>query len=322
MTKLLTAGMGQNMLRALIEEVPDDIELVIVPDGESETVGINRAGETDLFFGSMAGITDGLLKAMAGYRLVQLTSAGYDKLNPEIIRNYKLPVANNGGANAVAVAEHAIMLILANLRYLPKHHQLVQSGNWKSLGVEEPAELDGKTVGLFGFGLIGREVAKRLRGWGVRLQYYDLYRQPEAVEKELDVHYVSFDELLASSDILSIHAPLGTSTHKLFNAKTFSAMKRGGILINTSRGGLVDEAALYDALSSGQIAGAGLDVLETEPCSSSPLFALEQVVFTPHTAGNTSEVWRKTARIGLANVRRVLDGERPHYLIPEIRDII
>lgn len=321
MTRLLTAGMRQLMLDSTRNQLPDDLELVVIPEAATETERSALAATADLFFGSTAGITPKLLKAMARYRLVQLTSAGYESLDLDVVRHHRIPVASNGGANAAAVAEHAIMLMLSCLKHLARHHTLVTSGGWKSLHVEEPAELDGKTVAPFGLGFTGRAVATRLRGWGVDLIYHDIHRQAPEVEEALGALYVPFDDLLSSADIVSIHSPLTEVTRNRFDAAALSRMKPGSIVINTSRGGIVDEGVLHDAIVTGRLAGAGLDVLAQEPCSSSPLFALDKVVFTPHTAGNTTEVWHKTAAIGIANVMRVMAGERPQHLIPEARQL-
>lgn len=321
-TKLLTAGMRPTMLNALKAQLPAELELVEVRPNMAEAERVALSRQAELFFGSFAGITPDLLEAMARYRIVQLTSAGYESLDLELIKKHRIPVATNGGANADGVAEHAIMLMLACLKYLPRHHRRVASGSWTSLHAEEPGELDGKTVGLFGLGYTGRGVARRLKGWGVELIYHDIARQPEAVEREYGIRFVPFEELLAQSDILSVHAPLTATTRNRFDVATLAAMKPGAIVVNAARGGIVDEAALHDAIRSGHIAGAGLDVLAVEPCASNPLFGLDEVVFTPHTAGNTTEVARKTAAIGLQNVLRALRGERPNYLIPEIRNVV
>jgi phosphoglycerate dehydrogenase-like enzyme len=321
-TKLLTAGMRANMLEALKAQLPAELDLIEVKPDMPEAARVALARQADLFFGSLPGITPGLLQAMADYRLVQITSAGYESLDLELVKRHRIPVATNGGANADGVAEHAIMLMLACLKFLPRHHQLVASGGWTSLHVEDPGELDGKTVGLFGLGFTGRGVARRLKGWGAELIYHDIARQPEAAEQDHGIRFDSCAELLARSDILSIHAPRTPATLNRFDAAAFAAMKPGALLVNTARGGIVDEAALHDAIRSGHIAAAGLDVLAVEPCASSPLFGLKEVVFTPHTAGNTTEVWRKTAAIGIRNLLRVLRGERPDYLIPEIRNVV
>jgi phosphoglycerate dehydrogenase-like enzyme len=146
--------------------------------------------------------------------------------------------------------------------------------------------LDGKTVGLFGFGNIARFVAKRLKGFDVKIIYHSRRRVDPEIEAQFEAHYVDFDTLLAQSDLLSLHAPLTPETRQLFNAATFSKMKRSAILINTARGELVDETDLIHALTTGHLSGAGLDTFCGEPPSANnPLFHMDQVVATPHSAG-------------------------------------
>ena len=322
MTTVLSAGMRRTMLDALKPQLPSDIEMVVVPDDLPEQERAAMAERADIFFGSLAGLSQALLEAMAGYRLVQLTSAGYETLCLETVKRLRIPVATNGGANAVSVAEHTVMLMLACLRYLGAHHLLVKDGKWRDLHVEEPAELEGKTVGLLGFGHIGRTVAQRLKGWGVVTLYFDVARADERTEEALSARFAALEELLAKSDILSVHTPLNAATKNLLGLDRFSKMKPGAVVINTSRGGIIDEDALYTSLRNGHLGAAGLDVFGHEPCQASPLFELDSVVLTPHTAGNTVDVWRKTAENGLANIRRVIEGKEPMHLIPEIRGIL
>lgn len=322
MTTVLSAGMRPTMLDALEPQLPADIDMVVVPDDLPEQERAAMATRADIFFGSLAGVSQELLEAMAGYRLVQLTSAGYEALCLETIERLRIPVATNGGANAVSVAEHTIMLMLACLRYLGAHHLLVKHGQWRSLHVEEPTELEGKTVGLLGFGHIGRTVAQRLKGWGVVTLYHDVTRPDERTETALNARFAEIEELLATSDILSVHTPLNASTKNLLGVEQFSKMKPGAVVINTSRGEIIDEDALCTSLRNGHLGAAGLDVFRHEPCQASPLFELDSVVLTPHTAGNTVDVWRKTAANGLANIRRVIEGKEPMHLIPEVRKLL
>jgi phosphoglycerate dehydrogenase-like enzyme len=171
-----------------------------------------------------------------------------------------------------------------------------------------------------GLGTIGKKVARRAAAFDVRIQYYDIARLSEDAEDALGVHFVLFPELLRTSDIVSLHVPLNAKTRKLIGATELGMMKSSAILINTCRGPVVDEDALHRALTTGRVAAAGLDVMvEEPPLANHPLFALENVTFTPHMAGPTWENWAKAFRNAFDNVQRVERGERPLWVIPELR---
>jgi phosphoglycerate dehydrogenase-like enzyme len=258
-------------------------------------------------------------------RLIQLVSAGYDRVEIEWARERRIPIALNGGANAVAVAEHAVMLMLAVFRRLTQLDAAVRRAEWRAAtrGDVRFHELGGKRVGLLGMGRIGREVARRLAGFGVDLRYHDLRRLEAAEEARLGVAFLPLDELLATADVLSLHLPLLPETRGIVGAAALAAMRPGAVLINTARGELVDEAALAAALRSGRLLGAGLDVLAQEPPPADhPLLALGNVVLTPHTAGPTWESWPRRFANAFANVERVARGEPPRWVIPELRDLL
>ena len=221
-------------------------------------------------------------------KLIQKWGIGVDKIDLEAARRAGVTVAITAGATSIPVSEHTLMLILATSRRLPVAHRSLQEGKWIASELRTVcAKLDGKTVGLFGFGNIAKFVAKRLSGFDVYIIYHNRTRLDPVIEQQFNVRYVDFDTLLAQSDILSLHAPLTEQTRHLFNAQTFNKMKRGAMLINTARGELIDEAALVDALRSGQLSSAGLDTFEGEPPRADhPLFQMDQVVATPHSAGS------------------------------------
>jgi phosphoglycerate dehydrogenase-like enzyme len=255
-------------------------------------------------------------------KLIQLLSAGYDKVDLERLRASGIPLCNNGGANSYAVAEHAILLMLAVYRRLPALDRLVRGGGWKSsrLGEEQEHELAGKTVGIIGAGMIGRTLARRLAGFEVRLVYYDPVRPAPEEDAKLELQYRELDDLLREADVVTLHAPANASTHHMICERTLNLMKRDAILINTARGELVDETALYHALRDGRIFAAGLDTFDAEPPDpKNPLLALENVVLSPHAAGPTWESWPKRFGNAYANVRRVARGEAPLWVVPELR---
>ncbi|MDE0205836.1 MAG: 2-hydroxyacid dehydrogenase, partial [Candidatus Tectomicrobia bacterium] len=256
-------------------------------------------------------------------RLVQLISAGYDRLDVEAARGARVPVSNNGGSNSVAVAEHTLMLILAVYKQVVRDHLNVVNGKWRVGNFAELRifELAGKTLGLVGLGTIGKKVARRAQAFDMRVQYYDTIRLSEDQEDALGVRFVLLPELLRTSDTVSLHVPLNEQTRNLMGAREFGAMKNDAIFINTCRGPVVDEEALHQALTGGQIAAAGLDVLVEEPPQTDhPLFALDNVTITPHTAGPTLENWTKAFRNGFDNIERVAAGRQPMWVIPELRE--
>ncbi len=255
-------------------------------------------------------------------KLIQLLSAGYDGIDIERLRQSGIPLCNNGGANSYAVSEHAIMLMLAVYRRLPALDRLVRAGQWKSskLGEEQEHELAGKTVGIVGAGMIGRTIARRLSGFEVNLLYHDPVRLAAADEAKLKMTYRDLDDLLRESDVVSLHAPANASTHHLICDRTLDLMKRDAILINTARGELIDEAALYRALKDERIWAAGLDAFDREPPDpQNPLFTLPNIVLSPHAAGPTWESWPKRFGNSYANIERVARGEAPLWVVPELR---
>jgi phosphoglycerate dehydrogenase-like enzyme len=256
-------------------------------------------------------------------KLVQLISAGYDRLDVEAARQARVPVANNGGANSVAVAEHTMLLILAVFKRLAWMHSNVVAGKWRvgDLGDQRVYELAGKTLGIVGLGTIGKKVARRGLAFDMTVQYYDIVRLTEDEEDALGVRFALFPELLRTSDVVSLHVPLNAVTRNMMGAREFAMMKDSAIVINTCRGPVVDEAALHQALTTRQIAGAGLDVMVEEPPPvDHPLFKLDTVIFTPHMAGPTCENWTKAFRNGFDNIQRVAAGRPPLWVIPELRD--
>jgi phosphoglycerate dehydrogenase-like enzyme len=261
-------------------------------------------------------------KAAPGLRLVQLISAGYDRLDVAAAKRAGVPVANNGGSNSVAVAEHTLMLMLAVYRKLSWHHANVVTGKWRvgDFASHRLYELEGKTLGIVGLGTIGKKVARRAAAFGMRILYYDIVRLAEDAEDALGVRFVLFPELLRTSDIVSLHVPLNAATRNLIGPRELAMMQPSAVLINTCRGPVVDETALHVALTGGRIAAAGLDVMvEEPPVANHPLFALENVTFTPHMAGPTWDNWFKAFRNAFDNVQRVARGERPLWVIPELR---
>ncbi len=291
------------------------MDVVSEPLNSTEGEQIELVAGADYLIIWPAHISDDVLKAAKKCRLVQCLSAGYDKMNLALAAELGIPVANNGGANSVAVAEHTMMLILASLKKMVVNANNVRAGGWRASTERRPDvfEFEGKTLGLIGIGNIAKRVAKRARAFDVSVQYFDKFAQLSADEqKELGVKEVGFEELLRTSDVLSLHVPLTPDTRNMISEEELALMKPTALIINTSRGGIINEEDLAVALKTGVIAAAGLDVLEQEPPPAGhPLLELDNVIVTPHNAGPTLESIPKRAANAFENIQRVIDGEAP-----------
>jgi D-3-phosphoglycerate dehydrogenase len=213
------------------------------------------------------------------------------------------------------VSDHAMALFLALIRKIPLSNKLVQSGRWEMPAVVPIRRIEGTVLGLVGFGHIPRLVAPKAQAFGIRVIASDPYAKPE-VFKTAGVESVDFDTLLQSSDYVSVHAPLLPATRGMMNAAAFAKMKKGAYIVNTARGPLIDEPALIAALDSGQIGGAGLDVVASEPLAKdSPLLGRDNVIISPHTAFYSIEALNELQTKCATDVARVLSGEKAVYPI-------
>jgi len=292
-------------------EAPDSFVLTLVdfkhPDENLKAL----LSHADAIIGQV-NLSDSQFKSAGKLKIIQTLSAGYDKIDLEKAGQYKVRIANNDGENAVSVAEHVLMLIFALYRRLLFHHHSVTNGPWKNLK-HTNRELSGKTLGIYGLGHVGKALAQRASALGVKVQYFDILRQFEA-EKKWRLKYVFPEDLLKSSDIISYHVPKTKFTRKIINHNSLKQMRPDALLINTSRGDVQDETAIYEALSSGQISGAGIDVFEVEPLpENSPLRKLKNVVLTPHSSPDM-ESYIRTIRNALDNLIRVSKFEEPQSL--------
>ena len=306
---------------ALIEEVvsysPPDYEVVVLDKSSTEEQRINEVRDADFLLCYGQDPSDEVIKSLEKCRLVQLLAAGYDRMNLDLLAELEIPCANNGGANSWAVADQAVLLMLAIYKQLLASDNSTREGRWaEPITGQNTFEMADKKVGILGIGNIGRQVAKRVQGFDAKVQYFDLYPLDERTAEELNVTYVSLDELFSTSDIISCHTPLTNDTKHIVNSSTLSLMKPTAILINTSRGPVVDEEALISALQSGVIAAAGLDVFEKEPVSpDNPLLKMDNVVATPHMAGTTWDTWAIRANFGFENMERIRNGEAPQAVV-------
>src|ERR1700730_10474850 len=241
-------------------------------------------------------LTEDDFRAAPRLKLLQLMSAGYEHIDLDLAARYGVPVAHFGDAMASVVAEHTLLLILGVYRRVLQLDVAVRSGAWRR---DEPVlhELRGKRIGLTGLGYIGREVALRLRAFQAEVAYFSRHRLSAEAERSIGVEYLRLEELLGRSDRISVPVRRAPSTRGLIGARAMGLMKPSAALINTSRGAVVDQAALFDPVQSAALAGAGLGVLDPEPPDAAdPLVRLPNVVLTPHTAGQADEVWPRIVR--------------------------
>jgi phosphoglycerate dehydrogenase-like enzyme len=325
-TIVLTTGreMPQDILALGQHMKPAGMTLQMMPPNASAADIAAALRDAEYLLGFVRFLPDEAYTEATSLKLVQVLSAGYDRVNIAGARKARIPVCSNGGANSVAVAEHTIMLMLAVYRKLVAFHQNVAGGRWHE-GIPRTAdvfELEGKTVGLVGLGHIGQQVSRRLQAFDTDVIYYDMFRRSPEEETRLGVRYVPFAALLETADVVSLHVPLNDSTRHLIDADALGRMKPKSILINTCRGEVVDEQALTGVLRQGRILGAGLDTLEQEPPDpSNPLLTLPNITLTPHSAGPTVDSFRKRFQNGYANIQRVAQGQAPLWIIPEMRDL-
>ena len=312
-------GLSDEIVEVITGHTPEGWTTVVIgrdtPPEEQQAL----ARDADFLMVYAAPLADEVLRAADKARLVQLLAAGYDRMNLPLMRALEVPCANNGGANSWAVADHALMLMLALYRQQIHADPATRQGNWSApITGTNTFEMANKLVGVLGMGNIGRQVARRVQGFDANVQYYDMYPLPEERERELDVRRVSLDELFRTSDILTCHTPLTPDTRHIVSRERISLMKPTAVIINTSRGPVVDEAALIDALQQGKIAGAGLDVFEQEPVDpNNPLLRMDNVVVTAHIAGTTWDTWFRRAEFAYQNMLRVWNGEPPLAIAQE-----
>lgn len=267
--------------------------------------------EADYAISGQVAVSGEVLRAGKKLKLLHKWGVGYDNIDIATARELGIKVARTTGSNALPVAEFTLGLMLSALRYIGFGHAELKKGHWSTGHLPgETFMLSGKTVGLVGFGAIGQNVAKLLRGFGCTILYTK--RQPLAASEEaaLGVRYATMAEILAQSDIVSLHCPLTPETTDLIDAKALSAMKKTAILINVARGGVVNEADLVVALRARIIAGAAMDVYAVEPLpADSDLLSLDNLVVTPHLAAMAADNFAPTVSRMFANIAHVSRGE-------------
>ncbi|MFL5269484.1 MAG: NAD(P)-dependent oxidoreductase [Stellaceae bacterium] len=286
-----------------------ELEFSTVVVEETDKVGFLREmRDSDILLHVLEPVTAAVIDAAPRLRLIQKIGIGVNTIDLDAARRRSIAVCNMPGTNTQAVAEMTLLLMLATLRRLSQLDDLTRTGRGWRLDPEmtdDLGELAGRTVGLIGFGAVARRLTPMLRAIGAKVVYNS--RQAEA---NAPIPFLPFREILPAADIVSLHLPLTPATAGMINAEALAAMKRGSVLINTARGPLVEEAALFDALASGRLRGAGLDVFAREPIGTDdPLLQLPNVIVTPHLGWLTAETVDRSVAVIVENYRRLRAGE-------------
>ncbi len=303
--------------KLFMEQAYPEMETLVVTDSASDEEKIEACRDAEAIIMVAASLSVDVLKGCPNVKLLQGIGAGFDKVDIKSINALGIPYANNGGGNAIPVAEFTMSLIAGLARGVFRGAQNARDGNWNSGLRETPSwEIAGKCVGIIGMGAIGQRVAKLLVGYDCDTVYYKRTRVSAALEQELHARYLPLDELLKASDVVTMHNSLNKSTIGMIGREQLAMMKPTSFLVNTTRGACIDQDALYDALTSGGIAGAALDVLAEEPTpSDNPFWKLNNVIITPHQSGISQEAVTRSAAFAFANVRRAALGEPIQSLV-------
>ncbi len=306
-----TGGEALRMLRdAGCEIIPNPTETRLTEDALLALIG-----DADAVIAGTEPITARVLDAAGRLKVIARRGVGTDSVDVAAATKHKIHVAITGGILTDAVADHAMALILAAARKIPQLDRLVKSGGWDRT---PSINVNGKTLGIIGFGAIGKAVARRAAGFSMQVLAFDVLPSATAAAA-LGVTLCDLDTLLQTSDFITIHVALNPSTRGMIGDAALRRMKPTAFLINTSRGPVIDEAALFRALQEGRLAGAGLDVFHDEPVHDLSLVSLEQVVATPHVASHTVETLIQMERSCAKAVLAALRGDRPAYIVnPEV----
>ncbi|MDX9784300.1 MAG: hydroxyacid dehydrogenase [Spirochaetia bacterium] len=289
-------------------------EVVISPDPSNETVGRLLKDADALILRTATKVSRAMIAAAPRLKVISRTGGGLNNVDIDAATEFGVVVAGVKGPQDRYVAEHALALMMALSKQLPYLDEQTRKGNFRSRFEYKPMGLEGKVLGLVGFGRIGKIVASVAQVLGMEVLAYDPYLKPEQLKGSGISLVESLDELLGASDFVSLHVPATPETEKFINAQRLAVMKPGAFLINTARGEIVDENALVEALKSGHLAGAGLDVLAQEPPDpNSPLMGMQSVILSPHTAGLTKEGVALLAKGAAENALAVLEGRAPSF---------
>lgn len=277
---------------------------------------LKEAADTDIILCNKTVIDKEVFDAAPGLRYIGIFATGYNNIDTEYAKKKGVTVCNAGGYSTNAVAQQVIGYILMHYTKIPQYDAFVKNGGWKKSEVFSPLvfsseEVFGKTLGIVGYGSIGKAVEKAAKGLGINVIVFT-----RTVRENGETHFVDFDTLLRESDIISLHCPLNEQSTDMMNEETFNKMKDGAFFINTSRGGTVDEDALYNALRTGKLSGAAVDVLKKEPMSKESLLeTAPNIIITPHTAWAPLATRKRLLGIVEENIRAFLQGNPQNRIV-------
>lgn len=301
---------GGEALKTL-QEFSDDLIFNKAGRPLSEDELIPLLKDCDGYVAGLDYITEKVIRSCPNLKAISRYGAGYDRVDIDAARENGIPVTNTPGVNAEAVGELAVSLMLALARNITYLDRETRSGKWiRSTGME----LKGKTLGILGLGAIGKVVARCAAGLEMNVIAYDPYIDEEYCSSH-NIGIRAFDELIREADVISLHLPLTDSTRHLIDKDAIARMKLTAILINTSRGGIIDEEAAWHALKEDRLGALGLDAFETEPPTESKLFELDSVIVTPHTGAHTKEATDNMSQAAIKNLVDILSGKECRFIV-------
>ena len=315
MTKVILAGQypahTYETLKELLAELPVELKAVDTPEA------YDAMTDAEIMILRIFKAPKAVIERNPNLKMILRWGAGFDSVDIEAAGQRGILVTNTPGANADAVSELAVLLMLAVGRKILCHTACLRKGVWsKNDFINSSFTLVNKTVGILGAGNIGRKVAQRVQAFGAKTVYYDPFRLSEEREKAFHLKYMPLDELLPVCDVITLHLPLTDDTKHLIDAAAIEKMKTGAILVNTARGGLVDDCALFQAVQNGKLLGAGLDGVEREPLQpDDELFTNDNIVVTPHVGGGTADIGEAIMPMLVGDIRLFLNGEQPKFVV-------
>lgn len=314
---VLLTSMPTEINNQITSFAPEGFVTTILSNSVPDEEKINALQDADFLLIHPGNIAAHVLRSAPKLKLVQLLRVGYELMDTTLLKELGIPFATIGDATAGLVADHTVLLMLAVYRNLVLSDTSVRAGRWDAaIRGRKAYEMDGKCVGILGMGNIGKQVTRRVQGFGCNVQYYSRRALAAEEERRLGVRYVGLGDLFATSDIVSLHVPLMPDTRHLVGRAELRLMQPSAVMINTSRGEIIDEAALIEALQHGWITGAGLDVFAPQPPQpDNPLLKLDNVILTPHSASATLERWPRSAQFAWHNVKSVWEGKAPQALV-------
>ena len=289
----------------------DGVADVYVADNQDPNNYLDEMKDADALIVRIAKCDGHAIENSPNLKVIGRTGVGYDSVDVKTATAHGIPVVITPGANNRSVAEHAVAMMFALSKNLVEAQQEMCKGNWEIRGAKKAFELEGKTIGILGLGAIGRETAKICEGCGMKVAAYDPFLSKEQVEGYGAVYYENYEDLLKVSDVVSIHVPLTDETKNMISKKQLTEMKKTALIINCSRGGIINETDLVEALKAGEIAGAGTDVFCSEPPKTDdPFLNCPNLIVSPHSAAQTREAVIKMAQMCVKGCLAVAEGKK------------